>query len=379
MKLISHCEPIFGEAISPTVMKDCFASLAMTVQRSGGLRMKHIIVYQEAGRFAGWPANNGAWQWGDELLVAFDCGDYKANTAGHSIDFERPMPVLQARSLDGGESWTIEAPDRLAQSETLPPAPCPVIDFTHPDFALRCRYDRLIISYDRGKTWQGPYLLPNFGHKLTSRTDYLVNGPEDCLLFLSAFEPRVEAGIQDRAFCARTRDGGRSFEFQGWMTGEPVAYRSVMPSSTRGSVGQLISILRRRHDRLVNGQADKRFWLEAVQSDDDGQTWHTLSKVADTGQLNGNPPSLVRLRDGRLCAAYGYRADPIGMRARISRDEGRTWEAEIILRADGRTWDLGYPRMLQRSDGKLVTVYYFTTAENPQQHIAATIWDPNGI
>ena len=50
-----------------------------------------------------------------------------------------------------------------------------------------------------------------------------------------------------------------------------------------------------------------------------------------------------------------------------------------MLRDDGRTWDLGYPRMVQRPDGKLVTIYYFTTSENPEQHIAATIWDPTVI
>jgi hypothetical protein len=33
--------------------------------------------------------------------------------------------------------------------------------------------------------------------------------------------------------------------------------------------------------------------------------------------------------------------------------------------------------MVQRSDGHLITFYYFTTVENPEQHIAASIWDPN--
>jgi hypothetical protein len=34
--------------------------------------------------------------------------------------------------------------------------------------------------------------------------------------------------------------------------------------------------------------------------------------------------------------------------------------------------------MVQRSDGKVVTIYYYTTEQNPEQHIAATIWDPIG-
>jgi hypothetical protein len=83
------------------------------------------------------------------------------------------------------------------------------------------------------------------------------------------------------------------------------------------------------------------------------------------------------LRDGRLAVAYGVRRPPFGIRAKLSSDEGRTWGEEITLRSDGRTWDLGYPRMVQRNDGNLITFYYFTTTEIPEQHIAASIWDPN--
>ena len=344
--------------------------------------MKHLLIYHDPKYFSGWPANNGAWQWGAdgtsvEILVSFNRGGYKANATNHSIDPDQPTTTIQVRSLDGGETWSVEEPTLLAQVESLPVIPCIEINFAHPDFALRCRGDRMILSYNRGRTWQGPYLLPDFGVKLTSRTDYLVNGPDDCFLFLSAYELRVEAGIQDRAFCARTRDGGRSYEFQGWMTGDPIAYRSVMPSTVRGSHGQLISVLRRRHDRPADGMVVYRFWLDAYHSTDDGKTWNFLSKVADTGAANGNPPSLLRLFDGRLCVAYGYRGDRNGMCARLSQDEGQTWGEEIILRADGRTWDLGYPRMMQREDGKLITFYYYATAEHPEQHIAATIWDPS--
>jgi Neuraminidase (sialidase) len=122
-------------------------------------------------------------------------------------------------------------------------------------------------------------------------------------------------------------------------------------------------------------------WIDESYSADNGKTWKFLSKVADTdkGLHNGNPPSLVRLKDGRLCAAYGYRAVPYGIRARISNDNGKTWGKEILLRTDGRTWDLGYTRMVVRPDGKVVTLYYFTTEKNKEEHIAATIWDPGSI
>ena len=138
-----------------------------------------------------------------------------------------------------------------------------------------------------------------------------------------------------------------------------------------------------RWDVEVAGGKQKNCWIDVSCSQDNGKTWQFLSKVADTDspqhQRNGNPPSLVRLKDGGLCVTYGYRSTPCGMRAKISRDVGRTWGKEIILRDDARTWDFGYPRSVVRADGSVVTIYYYTTEANPQQHIAATIWSPGEV
>ncbi len=48
-----------------------------------------------------------------------------------------------------------------------------------------------------------------------------------------------------------------------------------------------------------------------------------------------------------------------------------------MLRDDALTWDMGYPRSVVRPDGKIVSIYYFTTAENKEQHIAATVFNPD--
>ncbi len=96
----------------------------------------------------------------------------------------------------------------------------------------------------------------------------------------------------------------------------------------------------------------------------------------NTGAHNGNPPSLVKLRDGRLAITYGFRSEPYGIRARLSSDQGKTWSSEINLRSDAGAWDLRYTRTVQRPDGKLVTIYYFNDKENTERYIAATIWDP---
>ncbi|HIJ71213.1 MAG TPA: hypothetical protein HPP87_07600 [Planctomycetes bacterium] len=342
--------------------------------------VKNVIVVDEPGRFSAWPANNGVWIWGDEIVVGFEHCYYRYSKNGHSRDNDKPQLKYLARSLDGGETWTIEDPDNYVDDDDTVTDCKGDIDFTHPGFAMRCGDDKFWVSYTRGKTWEGPYRIPDFGGKeMTSRTDYIVNGPKDCLFFFSAKEPQVQAGLQDRAFCARTTDGGKTFNFVSWMT-DNIEVRSVMTATCRISENELVSAMRRRHDVRRKGLPDRSGnWIDVYRSDDNGRSWRLLSKVAETdrGKRNGNPPSLVRLKDGRLCVAYGYRSEPYGIRAKISADNGKTWGKEILLRKDGANWDIGYCRMVRRSDGKLVTIYYFSTEKNPEQHIAATIWDPN--
>ena len=44
---------------------------------------------------------------------------------------------------------------------------------------------------------------------------------------------------------------------------------------------------------------------------------------------------MIRLADGRLAVTYGVRSEPLGIRERISSDEGVTWGDEFIIRGDG--------------------------------------------
>jgi hypothetical protein len=344
--------------------------------------MRHVDVYREPGRFGGWPAGYSAnqWIWGDEILVAFRRAYYKPNPTSHTVDWTKPSRRCQARSLDGGETWTLEEIVRTRGKKGWPAPDTGGVNFSHPDFAMKVG-GSFSISYDRGRTWQGRYDFKGIDFGMTSRHDYMIQGQRECLFFLSTGLPQVNgSNHSDRAFMARTTDGGQTFKFVSWLTDEKsIRTRSVMPSAVRTSQSRLVATTRRklRNDHTLKYSN----WIEASVSTDNGASWRYLSKVADTdrGEENGSPPALVRLRDGRLAVAYGYRSYPIGIRARISEDDGKTWSDEIVLRDDGGTWDLGYPRMMQRPDGKLVTIYYHNTREHPGPHIVATIWDPNTI
>lgn len=347
---------------------------------------KHVVVYLEKGRFGGWPANHGIWIWGNEIVVGFSRGYYKdLGPERHNIDREKPEEHVLARSTDGGETWAIEHPNDagflLPQGQALhgtelpdvklkPAVDCPGgIDFTNPDFAFTARMSsadggesRFYYSTDRAKTWKGPFKLPLFGQKgVMARTDYLVNGTDECMLFLTASK---SDGHEGRPFCARTVDGGKTWSFVGFIAPEPKGY-CIMPSTVRLEDGGLLSAVRVKED-------DKS-WIDAYVSMDRGRSWTFLSRPApDTGE--GNPASMLRLQDGRVCITYGHRAKPFGMRARISADGGKTWGDEIHLRDDGAGRDIGYPRTVQRPDGALVTVYYYQDAHQPERYIAATIW-----
>ena len=74
---------------------------------------RNVTVYKEAGRYGGWPANHGIWQWGNEILVGFEVGYFRKTETGHAIDYSKPAEHVLARSLDGGETWKIEKPEGL--------------------------------------------------------------------------------------------------------------------------------------------------------------------------------------------------------------------------------------------------------------------------
>jgi hypothetical protein len=337
--------------------------------------VEHSIVYKEAGRFGGWPANHGIWSWGNEIVVGFRSARFKVMPVGHARDPEKPQDEWQARSTDGGKTWNVEKPPGLTRPENGGKAPVDSpggVDFTHPDFALMFRASgdvtssRYYYSNDRCRTWKGPYTLPLFGQpRIMARTDYLVDGKNEMTVFLTAAKRN---GKEGRVFTARTTDGAKTWNFISWIGQEPDGF-SIMPSSVRLSKTRILTMLRRKEG--------PEHWIDAWATDDNGSSWSFLNRpVPTTGGSVGNPPSLLMLKDGRLALIYGFRSAPYGIRARLSADKGLSWGEEFILRDDAGCWDLGYPRSVRRPDGKILTAYYYNDHPDRERYIASTIWNP---
>jgi hypothetical protein len=363
--------------------------------------VEQVTIYREPDRFAGWPANYGMWAWGNELVVGFTVSTFKVDANFHARDRSKPTQTMQARSLDGGRTWNAAPfPGRLPGGRALsadehmvkglkleeviegaegPQEPEGGIDFTHPDFALMCARTGLepgvvsffYYSYDRAKTWKGPFKLPQFVYAgVAARTDYVVVSKDHCILFLTANKFDGEEG---RVFSAETRDGGKTWQFLSWV-GEELWDKDhgIMPASLRLRNGDILVAIRAGHGH--------DYTVETYKSKDLGKSWGPM-QVAVAFKDNarnhlGNPATLNQLADGRIAMTYGNRDAPYTIDAKVSSDNGESWGETIHLRTGGGNHDLGYPRTVAAADGTLVTAYYFNESAARERFIGATRWTP---
>lgn len=360
------------------------------------------IVAKNKGRFYGWPANCGMWLWPgkdgdhDEILVGLVEGWHLQDHGNnHAIDTTKERTVIFSRSYDGGRTWTLERPELkqpdLEVLNTTEPddekdaaviPDCPGgIDFTAPGFAMMFQNmtthypsrSWFYVTQDKGHTWEGPYRVPMFCKAMSMRTDYMVLDKDTMLLGMTGSR---DDGFEGITFYGKLSDGGKTWTRLGTMGEIHCDGFRIMPSTVRLPDGALLCATR------YCEKGGPRY-IEMFRSDDEGQSWNAISRVGWTDDTHaGNPPAMQMLPDGRILLVYGQRQEPRGMVALTSTD-GVNWSEPFFIRRNAGSPDMGYPRMVIRSDGSAVAAYYYMMTthyydhdEEEERFIGATIFRP---
>ena len=380
--------------------------------------VEHAVVYRRENEFASHPYVRGFWETAaGHLICNFSLAtvDYRGDPLKLAhIELVRSTGGRRAvtiRSEDRGKTWKVTNEDKHRSSNDVR-APTPgidgkreslteigPIDYSNKDVLISnfnyqyMREDALIkefyeglksitdapdrqvyirVSKDAGRTWSRSVMLPLDGlYALSAVESSTVRPDGKCLLFLNGVSKQ---GSGSRPLVYRSMDDGTSFHFLSYVTPiDESRYGGLNLMYPRGLMlpsGRLLCTL--RLDRDWAGD----MWTELYKSDDGGRTWGFLSRVTDFGAPSGP----LRMSDGRLVMVYGSRLPPSGIRAVVSEDEGETWGPEIVVREDGGSWDVGYPRVWEASPGKIGAIYYFNSKDDPTQvKPVGTPWGAGGV
>ena len=227
-------------------------------------------------------------------------------------------------------------------------------------------------SEDRGRTWSprywvspvpgAPALVPGYPAPLELRSPVVELSNSDLVFPVYAFPNPW------RVVLMSSKDGGRSWSF----TGEIVGPGDEL-NTQRANIGpNETTVHETPSGRLVAFVRNEGF-LVATSSHDGGRTWLPPREH----QLWGYPYGTLKMPSGRVILAYGYRRDPMGLRARLLDPECTQIDEaeELVVRDDGGTRDLGYPQLALMTDGKAFMAYYFNDRSDQGKpvYVAASI------
>ncbi len=375
----------------------CAASAADEICGAPRVQARAEIIWtkalcKEPGRYIGWPtvcrAQNG------ELIAVFS-GDRDE----HVCPFGKSQLI---RSADGGKTWS--APVNICNT---------ILDDR----------DSGIISLDDGSLVMAWFTSIAYRGYIRDRAKLKPGSPQFYWWLHNEKLRPEEVEAQLGAFTRRSTDGGKTWEPAvrtpcsaphgpiqlkdgrllymgksgdadhknlGAGIGKIVAAESTDRGKTWRLIGEVpfpeyIHVLRDCHEPHAVETADGRIVVQirshhqkdglmgSVQSEssDGGRTW-TMARAVG---IDGYPPHLIRLADGKLLSVYGRRWREFGEFAALSDDNGRTWDVKNEIKIAGH-WngDLGYPASVQLPGGDIITIYYQAEAKGEKTCLMGTRW-----
>lgn len=343
---------------------------------------ENIILYKQEGEYAAFPI---LFELPDHMLYV----EFRSRPTGSHMDPRGE--IIKMISQDGGRSWYRTEEDIINsdyKSSTGELADANAYGWRYVDPSKRKELqlkgvevrnspdDRIAYAYgcykrsstNGGKYWEITELeVPQKALYKDFRDPSTYLRIDDKIILRSLYGKPVADVHFYESWLLRSEDNGENWEFM--TIGRDPDGMVGFGETALGQAdnGDIIAMMRSQHPYTWK-------YLYCVRSTDLGKTW---SEPINTG-INGHPAHLLRLKNGHLLCSYGYREDPMGIRAVFSYDNGKTWDLDNIriLRDDGvgRGGNLGYPISAQREDGKIFTVYYMTTEEGIT-HVAGTIWE----
>lgn len=202
----------------------------------------------------------------------------------------------------------------------------------------------LMTSDDGGKTWSTPRRLPEgIDGPVKNKPVQLRDGTIVC--------PSSTEHDGWRLHLESTTDGGKT-----WTRIGPINEgddQAIQPSILFHKDGKWQMLARDRR-RVGN------VW--STWSSDEGLTWTDLESTGLPNPSSGT--DAVTLADGRQLLVYNHRrrpsedaptADSRGVLNVAISDDGKTWQAALVLEDDGKEYS--YPAVIQTADGKVHITY----------------------
>lgn len=357
-------------------------------------KITDVVVYRDERFHCAFPAVVKLT--GGDLLLAFRRAPNRLRYGEkHNTHTDPNSYLVTVRSSDGGRTWTKEPELLYAHAFGGSQDPCllRLRDGTllcasygwtplRPDGVAALKptainYDDTIFnggyyvrSTDEGKTWKGPFYPPHIEPDLLTGPEgeqlpvynrgAWLEGTDGRVFWAVATTDRLEPQRRTSVHLLISNDKGAT-----WTYSCPVAADEAVQfnetSVYETPKGDIVAFIR---------TSDYEDQACIARSTDGGKTFLPWQGMG----FRGHPLHALRLPDNRVLLTYGYRHEPMGVRARVLNAECTDFATapEIVLRDDGGSFDLGYSWSVL-VDAKHVFVTYYFNQNAGLPYIAGTL------